>query len=572
MVRDKKKPSPYSKMYLVTPMVYEKLKNCLNKIDQVDMINLNKKYQPLSKDKSDIGIQNLSKQEFKRSDDDDDDNKKPDLNKKQNQNGKKDNSNSTTDSISRSQSPKPGPSTSKKSSPYDDNEFQQNFDLSQNYLDDFGESEMYFDDNNYEDIDFDSNQFSNIPKTQDFQQQFSSKKQDFQQQTEPEFENMETYPVSLNRDTSTQTFYSDDYQDTSTSRRSPQKSITFKKPKPLKHQINLRNIPISYVNDITTVAKPPIRTISTEMQTEPMTIYQDTSSSRSPKKSLTFRKPKALKYQRNLKHIPISYVNNITTVAKPPTRTVSTEIQTEPMSSEMQMDQTPSIEMVYRKPLELVDKRNFPALTDQTKKTSLNKKNFLKLQQQYKKSIGYKPKQNFDRRIALPSGSRHRELPHLGKKGFLKYQCDVCGKWFTRKYGLQRHKKTFHRSKNTMAVVPKSRNNVSIVEYIPNDNSSYQIEHSDSIPITYEPDSDISDVGNENTILPITYEEENQTEPEPSTSMDVDKLQFAGFKRNLKSQLPRPQKIQRAKVPSNKDMKDKETIKKATEFEHWKLL
>jgi len=40
------KQSPYAKMYLVTPLVYEKLKSCLNKIDKDDLDILNKEQQP----------------------------------------------------------------------------------------------------------------------------------------------------------------------------------------------------------------------------------------------------------------------------------------------------------------------------------------------------------------------------------------------------------------------------------------------------------------------------------------------------------------------------------------------
>lgn len=59
------KQSPYSKMYLVTPMVYEKLKKCLNKIDKEDIEGLNKKYQPRKQDESNMALQSLSTREIK---------------------------------------------------------------------------------------------------------------------------------------------------------------------------------------------------------------------------------------------------------------------------------------------------------------------------------------------------------------------------------------------------------------------------------------------------------------------------------------------------------------------------
>jgi len=59
------KQSPYAKMYLVTPLVYEKLKSCLNKIDKDDLDILNKEQQPRQTNRFDRIIQKMSFNEIK---------------------------------------------------------------------------------------------------------------------------------------------------------------------------------------------------------------------------------------------------------------------------------------------------------------------------------------------------------------------------------------------------------------------------------------------------------------------------------------------------------------------------
>ena len=75
------KQSPYQKMFLVTPLVYEKLKKCLNKCEKDDVVKLNQKYQPVKYDKSNEGIRNISFGEIGPNNDDDD---RPDLENSQN--------------------------------------------------------------------------------------------------------------------------------------------------------------------------------------------------------------------------------------------------------------------------------------------------------------------------------------------------------------------------------------------------------------------------------------------------------------------------------------------------------
>lgn len=66
MVREKKS-SPYQKMYLVTPIIYEKLKKCISSSDICDMDTLNKKHIPGKKDKSDSLIQQMAVREMRPS-------------------------------------------------------------------------------------------------------------------------------------------------------------------------------------------------------------------------------------------------------------------------------------------------------------------------------------------------------------------------------------------------------------------------------------------------------------------------------------------------------------------------
>ena len=133
MVRQtSKNSSPYSKMYLVTPMVYEKLKQCLSKVDKLDLGNLNKKYIPkVNVDKSDKIIRHITNSEIRPDSDDDNENKKKYL-------------------IPKYKSENLGEGTSTQRQP---EQTVEQFDLSQNYMDDFGESEMYLNEEEIEPID-----------------------------------------------------------------------------------------------------------------------------------------------------------------------------------------------------------------------------------------------------------------------------------------------------------------------------------------------------------------------------------------------------------------------------------
>lgn len=62
-----KKESPYQKMYLVTPLIYEKLKKCISNSEVCDMDKLNKKHVPEKKDKSDSLIQKMAVKEIQPS-------------------------------------------------------------------------------------------------------------------------------------------------------------------------------------------------------------------------------------------------------------------------------------------------------------------------------------------------------------------------------------------------------------------------------------------------------------------------------------------------------------------------
>lgn len=521
MVRDKKKTSPYSKMYLVTPMVYEKLKTCLNKVDQVDLTNLNKKYQSPPQDKSNIGIQNLSKKEFKRDDDDDND-KKPNANKNITRNTEL-----NSDFI-------PEPTVNRETTQYDDNQFQNNFDLSQHYIDDLGESEMYFDD---EDFGLESNEIPGVSNRQEFQQQTEPMDSSVPINTKDVFTQVdslnENYPiVKANKNISTQTTFRNDYEDTSKSNTVKR----FRKPLKMQKRKTQKFIPISYMKDYISDNKPKITTVSTGIQTD----NQD---------KFSFEVPRTSNFER--------------TIQPPP----------------LDMD----MEMIYRKPKELLDKRKFPALQSQRKKALLDKRKFPALETNEKKSIPYDIKKSItfkpnpaldERRNISKLQFRERFLPHLGKKGFLKYQCDVCKKWFAQKYSVNRHKRTFHRNLNkTVSRIPVSdygRNITDIVEYTPNNN--YSIEHSSNIPITHEPnsDSDTNALEYENFAMPLTYEPDKDNTIQNTSMEGIDTSHLLHTKRRQSRPLISAEKIQRARTPVSKREKAEEK-KKITDFERWNL-
>ena len=490
MVRQtSKNSSPYSKMYLVTPMVYEKLKQCLSKVDKLDLGNLNKKYIPkVNVDKSDKIIRHITNSEIRPDSDDDNENKKKYL-------------------IPKYKSENLGEGTSTQRQP---EQTVEQFDLSQNYMDDFGESEMYLNEEEIEPID-ESFEFG------DPIQQPIKVFQDFGTQTDPSLHRKKIPMMALQRQLGRSIVEHEDIAP----------SQSFQKPKT--HNIGIQS---ERIEEIPRGFKPTVNTKDTITQTD--------------RSDLIYKQP-VLSIRDQKKH---QMIENLLKESKKKTSTYPIS-KTKP-----------------RKLVRIKLRGNQNLLTPRPR-PSTSHSNWVE----------------FNETPSIPTSSKKALAFHgiAGKKDTMKFQCDVCQKWFSRKYGVDRHKRTFHanrgvpyiRRNTNHGAITHEPTSVEAITYQPEARQALTYQPKKVKAITYQPKKLKALTHDQNELEMQAVEPYGSTEDlslrvqdeinlEPGTSMDHSDKSLA-TKRGRKYQLVRPRKkvITKDQVYDKKNDQDR--------FESWDI-
>ena len=367
MVRQtNKSESPYSKMYLVTPMVYEKLKQCLNKVDRIDLGNLNKKYVPkLKVDRAEKHLQQISNDEFKPDNDGGQDFKK----KFKAENKQENLGEGTSFQPTKNRQENLGEGTSFQPT---ENRLDDQFDLSQKYMDDYGESELYLE-NDENEISDDSFEFG-------YPLQPIRSFQNVGTQTD---RNLETRNLGTQTDTNFKT------RNLGISTREQENiypRLALPKPKMKESGTQHENI-----EEIPRGFKPMVETSDSVTQTD--------------KADLIYRQP-VMSIGNRKKHKMIEQLLN----------------QAKAGSSKYPI--------VKSKPKKVVRIKLRGTQTLITPRPTTSNSNWVSFNAKPSISTKIKPAIDFH-------GIR-------GKKDTLKYQCEICQKMFSRKYAVERHKKSIH--------------------------------------------------------------------------------------------------------------------------------
>lgn len=499
VLKNSKNSSPYSKMYLVTPMVYEKLKQCLSKVDKMDLGNLNKKYVPkIHVDKSEKIIRNITNSEIRPDSDDDDTSKRKILKPEY-----------------KSEFPAVGPSSQLQPK----NSVQQ-FDLSQNYMDDFGESEMYL---HEDEID---------PSDDSF-----------------EFGDPIQHPLRVFQDSGTQTETIPKIKKLSVSNTqswSTPPRLALSKP------LGRSDVHQENINPMPTISKPKQKSIGIQSE--------------------------------RIEEIPRGF--------KPMVETSD------------RLTQTDKSDLIYKQPvMSLKDMKKHKMIEKMLNDAKKGSTSYPIAKSKPRKMIRIKLKGNQSLLSPRPSTSntnwvefnerpaiQTKKKPALsfhgikGKKDTMKFQCDVCQKWFSRKYGLDRHKRTFHgpvglpslrRNENYEPVIENPRV-VEAITYQPEQSQALTYEPNEIRALTYQPKKykkgRLSDNNGEmGMVEPYGSTEDlnlrvrDEIDFQPTTSMDHSNQSLA-TKRGRKYQLARPRK---KKVLSEDKVIEKKS--KQDRFESWDI-
>ena len=394
MVRQtNKSESPYSKMYLVTPMVYEKLKQCLNKVDRIDLGNLNKKYVPkLKVDRAEKHLQQISNDEFKPDNDGGQDFKK----KFKAENKQENLGEGTSFQPTKNRQENLGEGTSFQPT---ENRLDDQFDLSQKYMDDYGESELYLE-NDENEISDDSFEFGYpLQPIRSFQNVGTQTDTDFKTRnlgtSKTEQENI--YPrLALPKPLGRSEVHSENIFPTQPLAKRLGRSdvhseniypnLSFSKPKMKESGSQRENI-----EEIPRGFKPMVETSDSVTQTD--------------KADLIYRQP-VMSIGNRKKHKMIEQLLN----------------QAKAGSSKYPI--------VKSKPKKVVRIKLRGTQTLITPRPTTSNSNWVSFNAKPSISTKIKPAIDFH-------GIR-------GKKDTLKYQCEICQKMFSRKYAVERHKKSIH--------------------------------------------------------------------------------------------------------------------------------
>lgn len=437
------KQSPYQKMFLVTPMVYEKLKQCLNKCEKDDIIKLNKRYEPVRTDQSNQGIRNISTSEINPDNDD-----RPDTDGMQLQNS----------NIERME-PDEGVG-----------DFGNNLEYlppSSDFLRD-----IYGDDDSSESdtdlqipikptkkLGFSSVEKVDIPPELNKNKVLSLNKRD-----QIDIPGLIKKPQNLGlKKTGEVNIPGEKLKEKSSTPTQTDNIVALRKKPTLiyRRPIQEENLSESFnpVFHSTPIRVKKRKTYNPGMTTleesEPLVETPSMLDNKKVKKRLTPLPKKVLKEMEK------GYSDN-------KSFSWSNVTPLEERIHEMSVNESPKKAISHKKLLPLT----YELPIDESPKKGNRFKKLLPLTYEQKKLL----KSHYEKEPNLKDPKQSQIFrPVMGKKGLLQYQCDLCGKLFSRKYSVQRHKKSFHEVKR--------------LEYIPtvSPDETTPTKLIDPIPLKYEP-------------------------------------------------------------------------------------